>query len=282
MRIGPYEVYMLDTGRYRLDGGAMFGVVPRVLWQKENPPDEKNRITLALNALLLIGAGRVILIDTGIGDKSDEKFAQIYAIDHSQHSLLKALTEHNVQPEDVTDVILSHLHFDHAGGTTYYDSEGNLRLQFPNATHYIQKKQLEWAQKRFEKDRASYLSENINPLLKSKNLKLLRGAVPLFEGVDIFTSDGHTVAQQLILISGEEGKLFYAADLIPMAAHVSVPWVMAYDLYPVTTIEEKKMFLQRAVEEGWMVFFEHDPRLPCATIEINDRGGFQIKSPIDL
>jgi len=281
MRIGQYDVYILDTGRYRLDGGAMFGVIPRVLWQKENQPDEKNRIIMALNTLLIIGDGRVILIDTGIGEKADDKFSRIYAIDHSRHSLLKALAEHNVQPEDVTDVILTHLHFDHAGGATYYDSDGNLRLQFPNATHYIQKKQLEWSQKRFEKDRASYLSENIEPLVKSKNLKLLKGPTSLFDGVEILTSDGHTIAQQLVLISGEEGKLLYAADLIPMAAHVPIPWVMAYDLYPVTTIEEKKMLLRQAVEEGWTVFFEHDPRLPCATIEYTDRG-YQIKSPVIL
>lgn len=281
MRIGQYDVYLLDTGRYRLDGGAMFGVVPRVLWEKENPPDEKNRITMALNVLLIIGNGRIILIDTGIGEKADEKFSRIYAIDHSRHSLLKALAEHNVQPEDVTDVILTHLHFDHAGGATYYDSDGNLRLRFPNAIHYIQKKQLEWAQKRFEKDRASYLTENIEPLIKSKNLKLLKGATTLFEGVEILTSDGHTIAQQLVLISGEEGKLLYAADLIPTSAHVPVPWVMAYDLYPVTTIEEKKMLLRQAAEEGWMVFFEHDPRLPCATIEHSERG-YRIKTPVVL
>ncbi|GAB4365262.1 MAG: MBL fold metallo-hydrolase [Calditrichia bacterium] len=281
MQIGKYDVHMIDTGRYRLDGGAMFGVVPQTLWKKEHPPDDKNRIEMALNTLLLVGNGHVILIDTGIGDKFSEKFAEIYAIDHSRHSLLKSLANHNIQPEDVTDVILTHLHFDHAGGATYYDADGALKLRFPNASHYVQKKQLEWAQRGFEKDRASYLKENIEPLMKSDNLKILDGPQKLFDGVEILLSDGHTIAQQLVLISGEEGKLLYAGDLIPLSAHVPLPWVMAYDLNPVKTIEEKRSILKRAVEENWMVFFEHDPRIYCATIAETEKG-FRLKSPVRL
>ena len=281
MQIGKYEAKMIDTGRYRLDGGAMFGVVPQTLWKRENPPDEKNRIFMALNTLLLVTEGQAILIDTGIGEKFSEKFSEIYAIDHSEHSLLKSLLAHNVQPEDITDVILTHLHFDHVGGATYYDTEGKLRLRFPNATHYVQKRQLEWAQKGFEKDRASYLRENIEPLVQSDNLKILDGNQELFDGVEILLSDGHTLAQQTVLISGNDKKLWYAADLIPTTAHVPIPWVMAYDLAPVKTIEEKKKFLKRAVDEHWLVFFEHDPRTCCATIEFTEKG-YKAGAPVIL
>ncbi len=281
MDIGKYNVQLIDAGRYRLDGGAMFGVVPRTLWEKEYPPDEKNRILLALNTLLLVGNEHVILIDTGAGDKFTEKYANIYAIDYSEHSLLKSLNEHGVQPEDVTDVIITHLHFDHVGGATRYNDRGDLELQFPNAIHYIQKRQLEWAQKRFEKDRASYLSENIDPLLDSGKVEILDGPVKLFEGVDILISDGHTFAQQMVLIYDEERKLLYAADLIPLAAHVAIPWVMAYDLSPMVTIKEKKELLQKAVDENWMIFFEHDPRTPCATIEKGEKG-FEVGAPVPL
>lgn len=281
MQIGKYEAHLIDTGRYRLDGGAMFGVVPQTLWKKENPPDEKNRIFMALNTLLLIENGRIILIDTGVGRKMNEKFAGIYAIDHFQHSLQRSLLQHNIQPEDVTDVIITHLHFDHVGGATYYGEAGNLKLQFPNAIHYVQKKQLDWAQKGFEKDRASYLSENIKPLVESDNLNILNGPGKLFEGIELILSDGHTPAQQLVLISGQNEKLLYAADLIPMTAHIPLPWVMAYDLNPVTTIQEKKKLLPRAVEEEWLVFFEHDPRVYCGTIEQGDRG-YRLKEPASL
>ena len=279
MHIGNYDVTMIDAGRYKLDGGAMFGVVPRTLWQKENPPDEKNRITMSLNTLLLVGDGKIILVDTGVGDKFTDKFREIYAIDYSEHSLVKSLLQHNIQPENVTDVILTHLHFDHVGGSTYYDNEGNLQLQFPNATHYVQKKQLEWAQKGFAKDRASYLSENIQPLIDSGQLKVLSGAEELFKDVELLLSDGHTVAQQLVLIRGNGKNLLYAADLIPMTAHIPLPWVMAYDLYPVTSIQEKEEILKKAVAENWMIFFEHDPRTYCGTVEEGDRG-YQLKSAV--
>ncbi len=279
MQIGNYTLRLIDTGRFRLDGGAMFGVVPRVLLEKENPPDEKNRIYMALNALLIQDGGRTILVDTGIGNKGDEKFTKIYAVDHSEHSLEKALQDAGISPEDVTDVVLTHLHFDHAGGATYYDTEGRLRLQFPNATHHVQKKQLEWAQAGFEKDRASYLRENIEPLLQAEQLNLLDGPTRLYEGVEILLANGHTPAMQLVRVFDASTSLLYAADLIPLAAHVPIPWVMAYDLYPVQTINEKKEILQRAVKEGWLLFFEHDPRVYCGTVEHTEKG-YRLKEKV--
>ncbi|GAB4340311.1 MAG: MBL fold metallo-hydrolase [Calditrichia bacterium] len=270
MILGRYEIHMIHAGEYRLDGGAMFGVVPQVLWKKNCPPDEKNRIRMSLNTLLLVGDGRVILIDTGVGYKISEKFKEIYAVDYSRHHLLKSLLALNITPEDVTDVVLTHLHFDHVGGATI-EEEGELKLQFPHATYYVQKKQLEWSKKKFEKDRASYLTENIDPLVSSNQLKVLNGEVELFKDVQILLSDGHTIAQQTVLIHGEGKKLWYAADLIPMRAHVPIPWVMAYDLAPAKTIEEKKRFLKTAAEEKWMVFFEHDPQIYCSYVEEGPR-----------
>jgi len=281
MQIGSYLVQLIDAGRYKLDGGAMFGVVPRNLWQKVAPPDEKNRITMSLNTLLLIRDGRVILVDTGVGHKFSEKYQEIYAVDYSHHSLLKSLLEKNIQPEDVTDVIITHLHFDHVGGATYYNDSGESTLQFPNASHYIQRRQLEWAQKNFPKDRASYLTENIEPLLKSQQLTLLDGPQKLEPGLELILSEGHTVAQQMVLVSGQQQKLLYAADMIPMSAHIPIPWVMAYDLYPVVTIEEKETYLKKAAEQEWMIFFEHDPRVPCGTVEWGDRG-YQLKTSIRI
>jgi glyoxylase-like metal-dependent hydrolase (beta-lactamase superfamily II) len=281
MQIGKYEVHLIDAGKYRLDGGAMFGVVPRTLWEKENPPDDKNRILLALNTLLLIRDGQVILVDSGIGEKFDEKYQKIFAVDYSEHSLSTSLAEKNVQPEDVTDVIITHLHFDHVGGTTYYDDGRNLKLQFPNANHYLQKNQLEWALKRFPKDRASYLTENIEPLMQSRNLKVIDGPQKLFEGIDLKLSDGHTVAQQLVLISGESEKLIYTADLVPTVAHIPIPWVMAYDLFPVKTIEEKHDLLKMASDEEWLILFEHEPWEYCGLVDRGNRG-FKLKETVKL
>jgi glyoxylase-like metal-dependent hydrolase (beta-lactamase superfamily II) len=281
MQIGKYEVHRIDAGRYKLDGGAMFGVVPRTLWQKENPPDEKNRILMALNTLLLIGEGRIILIDTGAGTKFNEKFQEIYAIDYSKSSLIKSLAALNIQPENITDVIITHLHFDHAGGATYYDEKGDIHLQFPNAVHYVQKKQLEWARKKFPKDRASYLSENIEPLLNSGKVTILEGPAINIPEIKLILSDGHTVAQQLVLIDGKHTRLLYAADMIPTTAHIPLPWVMSYDLQPVVTIEEKEKILEKAIREGWLLFFEHDPRVYCGLVEKGDKG-YQLKKAVSL
>ena len=281
MQIGKYDVHMIDAGRYKLDGGAMFGVVPQTLWKKGNPPDEKNRILMSLNTLLLIKNGRVILIDTGVGTKFNDKYQEIYAIDYSDFSLLSSLAKMNIQPEDITDVIITHLHFDHVGGATFRTEDGDLQLQFPSATHYVQKRQLEWAQQGFPKDRASYLSENIDPLLHSKQLKILEGPQNLDSDLELILSEGHTVAQQMVLISGENEELCYTADLIPLTAHLPIPWVMAYDLDPVKTIREKEKLLRQAEQEEWLLFFEHDPRVHCGTVEMGDRG-YQLGRPVEL
>jgi len=272
MKIGSYRLHLLDVGRFRLDGGAMFGVVPKVLWEKKKPADEKNRILMSTNLLLIEGEGRKILVDTGIGTKFDEKFQQIYAVDYSQHSLEKALQAINLTLADITDVILTHLHFDHAGGSTYRDAEGQIQPTFPEATYYIQKAQYEWAHRRNEKDRASYFPENYDPLRERGQLKLLEGSVELFPGIEMLVVNGHTPQHQMVLVSDSERRVLFAGDLIPTSAHIPVPWVMAYDLYPLNTIEEKKRILKQATEKNWVVIFEHDPEISGGTIIETERG----------
>src|SRR3989344_7307622 len=216
-RIGPYTLHLLETGQFALDGGAMFGVVPKNIWQKSNPSDSENRIDMALRILLIQGNGKNILVDTGIGDKWDEKYSKIYRISHARHSLKKALSEHNLEPRDITDIILTHLHFDHAGGTTYQEG-GKLKLQFPNATTYVQKEQWEWALQPTEKDRASFLKENILPLQAGK-LKLLQGETELFPGIHILLSHGHTQAHQVVKVTDGKKTVIFCGDLIPTASH---------------------------------------------------------------
>lgn len=253
MQIGSWQVDLLGDGEFALDGGAMFGVVPRPLWERTNPPDAKNRIDMALRCLLLRGHGRVVLVDTGVGGKFDEKGRSIYRIDHSRTDLVRELSSLGVAPGDVTDVVLTHLHFDHAGGAT--TAQG---LQFPGARHYVQKAHLAWALQPSEKDRASFLPENVQPLVDSGRLELLDGPEEILPDVELAVVHGHTPALQAVLVKGEP-SLFLASDLVPMAPHVRLPYIMAYDVAPLVTLEEKKLWLARAAAEEWLVVFQHDP-----------------------
>jgi glyoxylase-like metal-dependent hydrolase (beta-lactamase superfamily II) len=280
VKIGEYEIHTIETGRFALDGGAMFGVVPKNLWQKTNPADENNRIDLALRSLLIKGENRNILIDTGIGNKFDAKFASIYKINIEKYSLEKSLQIHQITKNDITDVIITHLHFDHAGGTTYQTGH-NLTITFPNAVHYVQAEQWDWATHPSEKDRASFLDDDFKILESSGNLKKLSGPAELFPGIEILVMYGHTPGMQLVKISDNEATLLFAADLIPTASHISIPWVMAYDNHPITTINEKKRLLPLITEQNWIVFFEHDPYRPAATVMKTEKR-YQMKDEIGL
>ncbi len=271
MTIGPYTISPVETGTFGLDGGAMFGVVPRILWERSNPPDDRNRIAMAARALLVAGAGRTILIDTGNGGKLSEKLAAIYRIDNRSGDLLSSLRSLGVAPEDVTDVILTHLHFDHAGGSTV--REGKVcRPAFPRARYYVQKDQWNAARKPTERDRASFFPEDFQPLEEHGVLELLDGEGELFPGVRLHLVHGHTTALQCPVISDDRTTLFYCADLLPMVPHVQLPWIMAYDLRPLVTLEEKRTVLRRAVEEGWILFFEHDPVVAAGRVRRTDHG----------
>lgn len=272
MKIGRYDVKLVDAGRFRLDGGAMFGVVPKVLWEKKKPTDEKNRIQMATNCLLLSGDNRNILVDTGIGYKSDEKFAKIFAIDYSNFDLHRSLQNLGIKHDEVTDVILTHLHFDHTGGATQRNDSGEVVPTFPNAKYYVQKNHLEWAKNPLEKDRASFLKENFQQLEDAGQLVVLDGASELFLGIELILVDGHTRAQQLVLIRGEEKSLLFSGDLIPTASHLPIPWVMGYDNEPIKTIQEKKEILGQAIQQNWLLFFEHDPEIRCVSVKEGEKG----------
>lgn len=258
--IGPYEARSILSGTFALDGGAMFGVVPRTIWEKSNPPDERNRIALALRLLLLRSEERVVLVDTGIGDKFSAKENAIYKVDARLPD--EALAAAGVDPASVTDVILTHFHFDHGGGSTRRDGS----LVFPRARHHVQRRHFEYAKRPSPKDRASFRPEDFLPLAEAGALVLHDGPGEILPGIEGLPLDGHTDAMQVVKVSGGGSTLLYLADLAPTTAHVRVPFVMAYDNRPLATMEEKERLFRRAVDEGWILFFEHDPRVAACRI----------------
>lgn len=273
MKIGKYEIYSVKSGIFRLDGGAMFGVVPKVLWNKLNPADDLNRINLVTRSLLLISNDKKILVDTGLGNKFDEKFKDIYAVENI--SIEEALKLKGFHSDEITDVVITHLHFDHTGGSTKLE-DGSIVPTFKNAKYYIQKSHFEWALNPSEKDRASFLKENFLPIKDFNQIVFTEGNFKLDEEIEIKVSNGHTPFQQHLKISDGENTIFYCGDLIPTSAHIPYPYVMSYDLYPLTTIEEKKKILPQAFEGNWILFFEHDPFTSSVTIT-EGKKGFEIK-----
>jgi len=277
LKISEYQVLSIPTGVFGLDGGAMFGTVPKVLWEKYIPSDEKNRIPMEARALLLKGKHRNILVDTGnggdfiskYGEKLGSKFAQLYNIKPHGPSLLSSLNKNQMSLQDVTDVILTHLHFDHAGGATYFDHKcKKIKPTFPNATYYIQKANLEAARNPNVREKASYLKANLEPLLESGQLHILDGEVShLLPDIHLRISNGHTKGQQNVVVSDNRSGLFYGADLIPTHAHVRTPWVMGYDLYPLLLIEEKALALKEIADKKWYLFLEHDPFMDSCTVK---------------
>jgi glyoxylase-like metal-dependent hydrolase (beta-lactamase superfamily II) len=271
MQLADWQWFAVDTGRFRLDGGAMFGNVPKVLWEKQLPADENNRIEMALRSLLLKKDDKLILVDTGMGHKWSEKQMDMYQLDYSKYNLKDSLDVLGFSTEDITDVILTHLHFDHTGGSTEWVDE-ELKPTFPGARHYVQRANLETAQQPNIRERASYLGENFEVLLERELLEILDGEMELFEGLTLKISNGHTVGMQTIsLVSGDQG-LYYCADLIPTAAHVSPAWTMGYDIHPVMVIEEKQVFLDDVEKHNGILFYEHDPYV-CATTLGKDKRG---------
>lgn len=271
MTLGDYELHAIDTGRFGLDGGAMFGVVPKPLWSRSNPPDDRNRIELAARALLLVGRGKTILVDNGNGSKFTDKQIDIYRLDTSLFDLTRSLAVHGVAPQDITDVILTHLHFDHAGGSTVR-IDGELTPAFPRARYYVQRSQWNQAVNPTEKDRGSFMPDDFLPLMEHGVLELLDGEGELFPGISLLIVNGHTSGLQLPLITGGSATVLYCCDLFPTISHVPLPYIMAYDLRPMVTLEEKKKLLPRAFEEGWTLFFEHDPAVTAGKLKKTDKG----------
>lgn len=283
MKLGRYELHSVRDGTFALDGGAMFGVVPRPLWERRIAPDARNRIPLAARCLLAIDrdAKRIVLVDDGMGEKWDAKRVDIYGIDKSSGDLLAGLRAHGVAPEDVTDVILTHLHFDHAGGTTRLGPGGAPRLVFPRAVHHLQRRNWQWAHAPTEKDAGSFLAENYELLQHSNQLHLLDGPTEILPDVELIVSEGHTVAQQLPRFHAGGTHLTFCGDVIPTAAHLRPSWVMAYDLHPLTTLEEKKVLTAEALEDDGVLFFEHDPAIAACRLEERD-GATVFREAVEL
>lgn len=267
------KLHVIDTGFFKLDGGAMFGVVPKALWQRTNPADENNLCTWAMRCMLIEDGERLILIDNGIGDKQDAKFFSHYYL-HGDASLQSSLKQAGFAPEDITDMFLTHLHFDHCGGgVKYKNSAGALELVFPNATYWSNADHWEWATKPNAREKASFLKENILPMQESGQLKFIDPAQPSpFPQFDIFYADGHTDKMMVPIIPYKGRKLAYMADLLPSVGHIPLPYVMGYDTRPLLTLDEKAQFLNRAVDEELVLFFEHDAVNQCCTVQHTEKG----------
>ncbi len=270
------QIDFIDAGRFKLDGGAMFGIVPQTMWASKNPPDADNLCTWAIRCLLIRTDGRVILVDTGMGDKQDAKFRSHFH-PHGEHDLLGSLLALGITPADVTDVLLTHLHFDHVGGATCFDESGQIVTTFPNATYWSNDAQWAWAETPNAKEAASFLSDNLAPLKASGQLDMLpiqRGKdFDWLPGITLRPLYGHTEAMMMPMLDLGGGERFvYCADLIPSVAHVRLPWVLAYDVRPLDTLGEKARLIEEAVGEGYRLGFEHDPVYPSATLTRDPTG----------
>jgi len=268
--VGGFRCHTLEAGLQRLDGGAMFGVVPKPLWQQRVPPDDRNRIPLAMRCLLVEHPDGLVLIDTGLGNKEDARFHEIYGIENGGSAgptqLEDALAEVGARPEEVRWVINTHLHFDHAGGNTVRRPDGGVDLSFPNATYVVQRHELDFASHTNERTRASYLPPNFAPVTAAARWHLADGNVAILEGIHARLTPGHVPWHQSLLIeSGGEGLLFLG-DVMPTAAHFPLPWIMGYDLEPLRTLESKRQLVHDAVAHGWRLVFEHDPEVLMARV----------------
>jgi glyoxylase-like metal-dependent hydrolase (beta-lactamase superfamily II) len=272
MRLGRFELTVLADGGFRLDGGAMFGVVPRPLWEKAKPPDERNRIRMTTNCLLLAAGAELVLVDTGLGDKHDARFEDIYGFAAGARRLPEALRAAGYEPGDVTHVLLTHLHFDHCGWNTRRSGE-RLVPTFPRARYWLERGEVEHARAPNERDRASYFPENWEPLFEAGVVELFDGEAEPVAGVRAVKCPGHNHDMCIVLVDGGpdgpdrvDARAVFWADLVPTAAHVPYPWIMSYDLYPLLTLENKKLWLPRAAAEGWLCVFEHDPETPLGRL----------------
>jgi len=278
MLIGDIEVRFLDGGTFRLDGGAMFGVVPKVFWEKKAAADERNRVLMRANSLLVRASGKTIVVETGNGTKWDAKQRGIYAVQDGD-PLVDSLARLGVHRRDVDLVINTHLHFDHAGGNTRIE-DGRTVPTFPRARYLVQRGELEHAATPTERDRASYLAENFQPVTDAGLWELADGDQEILPGISVARIPGHNADIQTVLLTGGGKTLAFVADLLPTRHHIPLPWIMAYDLYPMQSLETKRAWLPRMVNGNWIVVFGHDPEVAAATL--HDRGGKIEIEPVDL
>jgi len=265
------QLYTINTGFFKLDGGAMFGVVPKTMWNKLNPVDENNMCNWAMRCLLIQHDSKLILVDNGIGDKQDAKFFSHYYL-NGNDTLEKSLAKHGFHSSDITDVLLTHLHFDHCGGSIKKEGD-KLVTAFPNATYWSDSRHWEWATNPNDREKASFLNENILPIAESGQLKFTDLHTTDFSAdINLRYAFGHTEAMILPEVEYKGKKLVFMADLLPAAAHIPVPYIMAYDMFPMKTLVEKKAFLEEACDKEMILFFEHDPVNECCTLQRTEKG----------
>ncbi|SNR57219.1 MULTISPECIES: MBL fold metallo-hydrolase [Hymenobacter] len=268
-------VHTLNTGLFKLDGGAMFGVVPKSMWHKLNPADDNNMCTWAMRCLLIEDGNRLILVDTGIGDKQDQKFRGHFYL-HGDDTLENSLRQLGFTSSDITDVFLTHLHFDHCGGAVVRTPDDKLQLAFSNATYWSNQNHWDWAVTPNPREKASFLKENILPIQESGQLRFLDPATQLPGELtslrEIIFADGHTEKMMVPLIDYKGRTLAFMADLLPSAAHVPLPYVMSYDMRPLVTLDEKERVLRRAADENWVLVLEHDAHTECITVQHTEKG----------
>ena len=275
------NLYSIETGNFKLDGGAMFGVVPKSIWHKLNPPDANNMCNWAMRCLLVEHGNRLVLIDNGIGNKQDAKFMGYYYL-NGDDTLTNSLNKRGFTEDDITDVFLTHLHFDHCGGSIKWNNNRDgYETAFKNATYWSNEAHWEWATKPNAREKASFLKENILPIQESGQLKFLKKGDSLFEGFNIHFVSGHTESMMLPIIDYKDRKIAYCADLLPSAAHIPLAYVMAYDTRPLLTLEEKGVFLKDAIDKNYALFFEHDAYNECGLLEATEKGA-RLKSTLRL
>ena len=258
LTLGSFEIYGLQDGLFHLDGGAMFGVVPKVLWERKFPADERNRIKLSLNCILIKTEKALILIETGIGAKLDQKYSDLYVVKR-EPGLVPSLKKLGFKAEDINFVVNTHLHFDHCGGNTSKNKEGKIVPTFPKAKYIIQKGEWEYALRPCERDRTSYLTENFISLKKYGLAWLIQGNKKISEGVEVILVPGHTAFHQCVKVQSQGKVLFFLGDLVPTVAHIGLPYIMSYDLFPLETLKNKKIYYEEAIKGDWILAFNHDP-----------------------
>ncbi|RRB02796.1 MBL fold metallo-hydrolase [Larkinella rosea] len=275
------KIQTIDTGFFKLDGGAMFGVVPKTLWGKHQTADDQNRCTWAMRCLLVEEGNRLLLVDTGMGDKQDARFFSHYD-PHGEASLLQSIQQAGYSVNEITDVLLTHLHFDHVGGAVQRVSD-RLLPTFPAATYWSHRSHWQWATHPNPREKASFLKENFDPLRESGQLQFVDEGGFSVPNVDLMQVDGHTEKMTLPIFRLGDRTAVFAADLIPSSTHIALPWVMSYDVRPLLTMEEKAHLLQKAADENWILLFEHDPVIEAATVETTDKGiRIREKGPLAL
>jgi len=267
MKLGDLEFHIFSTGHVLLDGGAMFGVIPKPLWEKKMAPDARNRITLAMNSLLIRTAGKRILVETGAGDKMPAKLREIYGLEEPR--LAEGLREYGLRAEDIDIVVDTHLHFDHCGGNTLVERD-KIVPAFPNARYVVRRSEFDHAMHPNERDQASYFVENFAPIEAARRFDFLEGDRAIAPGVELIRVPGHNADMQCVKLTGGGKTAFFFADLVPTTAHLPLPWIMGYDLYPMMTLENKKRWIPAVVREGWIALFGHDARVPAAYLRERD------------